>query len=42
MMAFCAYCDEQGFCKKYSNSDVVWKCPGNGDCEGYWEVEDGK
>ena len=26
-MAFdCEHCDEWGFCKKYSNDAVVWKC----------------
>ena len=38
----CQYCDECGFCTKYSNLDVVWKCKGDADCEGYAEVDDGE
>ena len=38
----CTHCDEYGFCRKYSNLDVDVPCPGNGDCEGYVEVEDGE
>ena len=33
----CAHCDENGFCKLYSEYDLVWKCPGNADCGGYQE-----
>ena len=22
----CKYCDDHGFCVKYSNGSVVWKC----------------
>ena len=36
----CQYCDEWGFCKKYSNDAVVWKCKEDADCEGYVEGED--
>lgn len=34
----CMYCDEYGFCNKYSNDAVVWKC---NICEEYVEDEDG-
>ena len=33
----CIYCDNDGFCRVYSNSDVAWKCSGNGDCEKFKE-----
>lgn len=38
----CAYIDEWGFCKAYTDSDVVWMCPKNADCDRYVEGEDGK
>lgn len=38
----CKYCDDLGFCKKYSNYAVVWKCKEDPDCEGYVEGEDDK
>lgn len=31
----CEHRDEWGFCKKYSNDAVVWKCKEDADCEGY-------
>ena len=36
----CAHCDSDGFCRVYSSYDVAYKCPGDGDCEKYVEVED--
>lgn len=30
----CIYCDELGFCDKYSNEVTVWKC---NNCEEYVE-----
>ena len=36
----CSHCDKNGFCRKYSSPDVDVPCPGNGDCEGYVEVEE--
>lgn len=36
----CCHCDGDGFCKKYSNDSVVWKCKGDADCEGYLEAEE--
>lgn len=36
----CQYCDEWGFCTKYSNDAVVWKCKGK-DCKDCVEGEDG-
>lgn len=36
----CEHCDEWGFCKKYSNDAVVWKCKEDADCEGYVEGGD--
>ncbi len=39
----CVHCDQYGFCRLYSDFDVDVICPGNGDCDGYVEVEeDGK
>lgn len=35
----CMYCDEYGFCKRYSNAVTVWKC---NICEEYEEAEDGE
>ena len=35
----CIYCDEYGFCTKYSNAVTVWKCNG---CKEYEEEEDGE
>ena len=37
----CAHCNEYGFCRIYSDSDVDIPCPGNGDCDRYVEGEDG-
>lgn len=38
----CCHCDKDGFCRTYSGYDVMWKCPGDGDCDGYVEgAEDG-
>lgn len=37
-MANCMYCDELGFCDKYSNEVTVWKC---NNCEEYVEVDNG-
>ena len=37
----CAHRNEHGFCRKYSTLDAEYKCPGNGDCDGYVEVDDG-
>jgi hypothetical protein len=39
----CAHCDKYGSCRLYSNIDVDWPCPGNGDCEDFVEgaEEDG-
>lgn len=34
----CIYCDEYGFCTKYSNAVMVWKCNG---CKEYEEEDDG-
>ena len=36
----CQYCDEHGFCKKYSNFMTVWKCKGDADCDEYVEGEE--
>ena len=36
----CEHCDEWGFCKKYSNYEVVWKCKEDADCDGYVEGGD--
>ena len=36
----CFHADNHGFCRKYSSYDVVWKCKGDGDCDGYKEAED--
>ena len=33
----CIYCDELGFCTKFSNDAVVWKC---NNCEEYVEEDD--
>lgn len=33
----CLHCDAYGFCKKYSNNAVVWKCKEDADCEGFTE-----
>lgn len=38
----CKYCDENGFCDKYSNDVTVWKCNGDSGCKDYEETEDGK
>ena len=32
----CRYCDEYGFCTKYSNDAVVWKCT-DPNCKDYKE-----
>ena len=37
----CMYCDEYGFCDKYSNEVTVWKCNGDSGCKDYEETEDG-
>lgn len=37
----CRYCDEYGFCTKYSNDAVVWKCTEDPNCKDYTEVDDG-
>lgn len=34
----CIYCDEYGFCTKYSNAVTVWKC---NRCKEYEEEDDG-
>ena len=34
----CQYCDELGYCTKYSNETTVWKC--RTPCKDYLEVED--
>ena len=36
----CVHCDNDGFCRIYSDADVAFKCPGNGDCEKYVECEE--
>ena len=36
----CMYCDKWGFCTKYSNDAVVWKCKEDPNCEGDLEGED--
>jgi hypothetical protein len=36
----CQYCDDLGFCTKYSNDAVVWKCKDDVNCVAYTEVED--
>ena len=36
----CQYCDDLGFCTKYSNDAVVWKCKEDADCDGYVEGDD--
>ena len=36
----CEHRDDWGFCKKYSNDAVVWKCKEDADCEGYVEAAD--
>ena len=36
----CDYCDEWGFCRKYSNDAVVWKCTEDPSCDGYVEVDE--
>ena len=33
----CLHCDADGFCKKFSNAEVVWKCKEDADCEGFLE-----
>ena len=38
----CAHIDEWGFCKAYSDGDVVWMCPKNADCDRYVDGEDDK
>lgn len=38
----CAHCDNDGFCRVYSDCSVVWKCPGDADCEKYVEGENGR
>ena len=38
----CVYCNEYGFCRKYSSLEADVPCPGNGDCDGYVEAEDGE
>lgn len=35
----CMNMDEHGFCRKYSRYDIEYKCPENGDCDGYMEVD---
>lgn len=35
----CQHCDASGFCTKYSNDAVVWKCKEDADCKGYVEGE---
>lgn len=37
----CKHCDDQGFCRRYSNASVVWKCTEDASCKGYEEVEAG-
>ena len=34
----CQHCDEYGFCTKYSNDAVVWKCKEDADCGGLFVV----
>lgn len=36
----CLHCDADGFCKKFSNSEVVWKCKEDGDCDDFLEAEE--
>ena len=36
----CQYCDKYGFCTKYSDLDLSWKCKGDADCDDYVEVDD--
>lgn len=36
----CLHCDAYGFCKKFSNSEVVWKCKEDGDCNDFLEAEE--
>ena len=36
----CCDRDEYGFCRKYSSIESEVPCPGNGDCDGYMEVEE--
>lgn len=31
----CRHCDEYGFCNKYSNDAVVWKCKEDTACEDF-------
>ena len=31
----CRNCDEEGFCAKYSNGSVVWKCEKQSVCAGF-------
>lgn len=36
----CKFCDDLGFCTKYSNDAVVWKCKGDADCKDYVEGDE--
>lgn len=36
----CAHIDSWGFCKLYSDADVVVRCPENADCNKYVEGEE--
>lgn len=31
----CQHIDDQGYCRRYSNEAVVWKCQIDAACEGY-------
>jgi hypothetical protein len=31
----CLKCDERGFCTKYSNDAVVWRCENKEDCASF-------
>lgn len=35
----CLHCDKYGFCRLYSNLEADVPCKGDGDCDGYVEVD---